>query len=540
MASESSLLGLMNQLQSLESSMAVILMESAMKISSLTDANIFLLVETSTGRRFCGAPHLCSAYARATLAPVGNDVEIEVNLASSGVSERRILTPSADRTAQRNSNVNDDTYQNFFEDSTEPEDDDNLSSNSRQPLTKSQMNSSHCLNSSSNHSNSSVNKQKRRHPPSSGSSALHAFPPKRFQKDLVNDVKIEMTEDLDAETGLLMTTSRRPDDVDGALQNRTDDADPLDDDDYNDDDDIICDNYLPTPLTNSGLHNSGLSFPRQHLDAAVDDFIADIQPHDDSALNNSHQNLYGQSNYQWSQNTANNPFPMPSQFTNNFSSSSHIAASRRGGSCGGGGGRARAKNGGRPRNTSNQNRSLVPYTAPSPGQLNNVGGWDLAGFLSSNPKVQALQQIRDDSIAEKHSASNRLLHSVLYTVGRAIANNCAIKDKKAVEAKIFFNKIFELWWSQFPFLQELNSKGVKLQKGKKMLPLRGSVRETMQRYFGNTLDKVLSDLEQKQRQHQQLAISDQMQPLSSDSLLQPIHSQNDSLHNHVDMHLGLE
>ena len=111
-----------------------------------------------------------------------------------------------------------------------------------------------------------------------------------------------------------------------------------------------------------GLHNSGLSFPRQHLDAAVDDFIADIQPHDDSALNNSHQNLYGQSNYQWSQNTANNPFPMPSQFTNNFSSSSHIAASRRGGSCGGGGGRARAKNGGRPRNTSNQNRSLVPYT----------------------------------------------------------------------------------------------------------------------------------------------------------------------------------
>ena len=96
---------------------------------------------------------------------------------------------------------------------------------------------------------------------------------------------------------------------------------------------------------------------------------------------------------------------------------------------------------------------FVILQAPSPGQLNNVGGWDLAAFLSSNPKVQALQQIRDDSIAEKHSTSNRLLHSVLYTVGRAIAQNCAIKDKKAVEAKVFFNKIFELWWSQFPFLQ---------------------------------------------------------------------------------------
>ena len=74
-------------------------------------------------------------------------------------------------------------------------------------------------------------------------------------------------------------------------------------------------------------------------------------------------------------------------------------------------------------------------------------------MLYSDLKVQALQQIRDESIAEKHSTSNRLLHSVLYTVGRAIAENCAIKDKKNVEAKMFFNKIFELWWSQFPFLQ---------------------------------------------------------------------------------------
>lgn len=162
----------------------------------------------------------------------------------------------------------------------------------------------------------------------------------------------------------------------------------------------------------------------------------------------------------------------------------------------------------------------------------------MAAFLSSNPKVQALQQIRDDSIAEKHSTSNRLLHSVLYTVGRAIAENCAIKDKKAVEAKMFFNKIFELWWSQFPFLQELNSKGVKLQKGKKMLPLRGSVRETMQRYFGNTLDKVLQDLQQhKQRQH--LAIAEQMQPLSDPLNQMQVHTE--SLHNDAaEMQLGLD
>ena len=77
-----------------------------------------------------------------------------------------------------------------------------------------------------------------------------------------------------------------------------------------------------------------------------------------------------------------------------------------------------------------------------------------------------------------------------------------------------------------------------MQKGKKMLPLRGSVRETMQRYFGNTLDKVLQDLQQhKQRQH--LAIAEQMQPLSDPLNQMQVHTE--SLHNDAaEMQLGLD
>ena len=60
-------------------------------------------------------------------------------------------------------------------------------------------------------------------------------------------MKIELTEDLDAETGLMMTKRRRSDEEEEAEE---EEEDPLDGD--CEDDDIICDNYLPTPLTNSG------------------------------------------------------------------------------------------------------------------------------------------------------------------------------------------------------------------------------------------------------------------------------------------------
>ena len=47
-----SLLELATQIQSMELSFTTILMEAAMKLASLTDANIFMIVDTQEGRRY--------------------------------------------------------------------------------------------------------------------------------------------------------------------------------------------------------------------------------------------------------------------------------------------------------------------------------------------------------------------------------------------------------------------------------------------------------------------------------------------------------
>lgn len=89
MASTQSLLGLVSQLQNMETCFTSILMEGAMKLSALSDAKIFILVETSEGRRFCGKRHLCDQYMRGGgLAPIGNDVEVEVDNNITAIREK--------------------------------------------------------------------------------------------------------------------------------------------------------------------------------------------------------------------------------------------------------------------------------------------------------------------------------------------------------------------------------------------------------------------------------------------------------------------
>jgi hypothetical protein len=63
-------------------------MEAIMKLCALTEANVFVLVETQEGRNFCGQRHLCDAYAQGGLKPIGNDVEFEVDPTISSLKER--------------------------------------------------------------------------------------------------------------------------------------------------------------------------------------------------------------------------------------------------------------------------------------------------------------------------------------------------------------------------------------------------------------------------------------------------------------------
>ena len=86
MSSPQSLFGLVSQLQHIEQKLTDILLEAAMKMSSLTDSSVFILVETQEGRKFSGKPHLCQAYRNSRLTPTDADVECFVDLNSKTIN----------------------------------------------------------------------------------------------------------------------------------------------------------------------------------------------------------------------------------------------------------------------------------------------------------------------------------------------------------------------------------------------------------------------------------------------------------------------
>lgn len=97
MASAHNLIGLVNQLQNIESTMMAAIMEMLMKVATLTDANVFLLVDAVEGRRFAGKRHLVDAYLGGTLGPVGTDVEMELDPSVTALRRRPVngVTPGS-------------------------------------------------------------------------------------------------------------------------------------------------------------------------------------------------------------------------------------------------------------------------------------------------------------------------------------------------------------------------------------------------------------------------------------------------------------
>jgi len=79
MAAAASLMGLVNQLQGMESQFSMVLMEAAMKIASFTDASIFLLIDTPEGRSWVGRKNLKEEFINGRMQIRPNDVEFDVN-----------------------------------------------------------------------------------------------------------------------------------------------------------------------------------------------------------------------------------------------------------------------------------------------------------------------------------------------------------------------------------------------------------------------------------------------------------------------------
>ena len=104
MASANSLLGLVNQLQSMEHHFTSILLETILKLTSLTDAKVFVLVEGQDCRRFAGAEYLCQSFADGALQPVSSDVQVHLQPEVSALREEP-LSPSSNPSSDTNLHV---------------------------------------------------------------------------------------------------------------------------------------------------------------------------------------------------------------------------------------------------------------------------------------------------------------------------------------------------------------------------------------------------------------------------------------------------
>jgi len=76
------LTAIIDQITRMENSLVNILLETAVKLSTLTDANIFVMVESASGRKWAGRKSLRDEYVRGMLKPSSKDVEVTETVAS--------------------------------------------------------------------------------------------------------------------------------------------------------------------------------------------------------------------------------------------------------------------------------------------------------------------------------------------------------------------------------------------------------------------------------------------------------------------------
>merc|ERR1719370_2693905 len=80
MSQSQTLLGLLPQLKTMEDNIVSMIMELSTKLANLTDASVFVLVDVPNQRKFSGSQHLVDQYLNGGIAPVGNDIELQVSV----------------------------------------------------------------------------------------------------------------------------------------------------------------------------------------------------------------------------------------------------------------------------------------------------------------------------------------------------------------------------------------------------------------------------------------------------------------------------
>lgn len=106
--------------------------------------------------------------------------------------------------------------------------------------------------------------------------------------------------------------------------------------------------------------------------------------------------------------------------------------------------------------------------------------------ILAHPKLEAVQQVCDSSIADKDSVASKLLNSLLYEYAKIAAHHCPFDTVDDPRCKAFYSRCFEELWSHLPNLQELHDKGLKTCIGKRARPLKSGCREKYRTVFAHT------------------------------------------------------
>ena len=87
--SAQNLLPLLEQLQLMENSLTNFMFETILKLRSLTDSKVFLLLENSERRRYCGSPELVDVFEHRGLNGHSNDVRVILDTSTDVLIERK-------------------------------------------------------------------------------------------------------------------------------------------------------------------------------------------------------------------------------------------------------------------------------------------------------------------------------------------------------------------------------------------------------------------------------------------------------------------
>ena len=94
--STQNLLPLLEQLQLMENSLTNFMFETILKLRSLTDSKVFLLLENSERRRYCGSPELVDVFEQRGLNGLSTDVRVDLDTTTDVLIERKNRKRSRD------------------------------------------------------------------------------------------------------------------------------------------------------------------------------------------------------------------------------------------------------------------------------------------------------------------------------------------------------------------------------------------------------------------------------------------------------------